>query len=1668
MKVRDLNQYITHLCDGQETINLLGTDKELFLKAMNGKQKKLNSLVSGAASFASNAEEQLFYEFVQNAFDAKADSLFFYANKDYLIVLNNGEPFYTDLDIFDDDKEHRDGQLYNFLAKGQSLKLDDDTKLGKYGQGSKLLYTLLAEVNYNANTEDLLKEAIINNKKGPYLISWYDKSQLDALLINVNEWVPAQADDYESHLLFAKILMSYYPIAPGQNQEFFNDKEATDAIRAFEKLVDPRRNMHFLTRGTALIIPLGEGKYEAIVSKLNLENVRTRLGGFASITSDQDRNEGKKLEHIYVMGEEVEQHPVKSVFVEFQEGGRDFFYHFAFNPTFAEKGYVNFFKGLPILQTKFNLGFIVDSQVFEVDDSRQRINDQQKTEIQLVQAYKHLIIELEKIKDSSPEDFDYIYDSLLAYNYSSDDEKNFVRDSFYSVFRPFLLKYVRTSDGSYQPFESVYIPEERDGKVKFNNIPLNTIGIGGKFWFNPDVYSRYCRHFKGRNFNVLTLSDILSGADEDKLSAWIKSLPRDQYNSFHNLCVNTEGIPNDIKVFRSDKLNLYSYDDIYGEEDIYYSDEEHMNLFVAMEHICEPIVTEIQDNDYETLLKKINTNIEKYRCKSVLSETICEILKLISTEGDYVVEDICLLENWRNEYLPFYDLLSDTPDGTSLFDDFKIKGYIPDALSEVKWLASSSEMNLWNWTKRNFDKLKEVEGWGKNTKNYLADIRKVYSASIKAVNTTDKLYLYLDAEGKPIDTPCYTISNFDKLSASEYEDFTAAFPSINFVPGHYEKDLTNAPFSLETIHIDGLIKGLKDVDFATLRLIVKAYDGYESFMKKYHLIEASNKFSILEMASGGKNYFDNVPLELRKALVEANFYQVPFSAQALFNNENGFFDLKNNPDLIKKAIERIRDKILLFPVIKGCSEDVITLYFRKLGYINIDSKITEEDLRWQIIKFAANRTSETCDYKSILFEKIRHNSEGLPESIMDNMVCIEGRPYSIYDLDIEYKNDDKQIESFLECLPSDACADFFKDNYYSDRMDEVSIETLYEDLKNTYLTTEQLRFCLDYSFHMGGNYDNLEIEDSEADLASAMDMIKENQFIGFDRYFKIEDFDPDNQVFADKKWLTDEEQLPYPLQTWLGKNPEATNLFDSIWTEDNYEHIISRKAIYNNEVLLESYLPEFKNEDEAGIRTISWLLSQNTEYIYGQPAYVAITKIIERLPDDYSIIPFLRYTEKVFTKEGSEEISPIFKLEEYEIEGLFLSSYNWAKGPFLDLLKDRNEIKAFFKSSKVFLYNESDLLSRRKIKAERLDISIKVNKGDYQELSHPVYEIWKSMPESKGVKILLSNHPIGIQFIIHSSIRQYVTIGIADMDYGYETNKKVIIKYPNEDNLTPFKTIAKHISDIEFFKEPFIALQGLLVDQLEYLEKLADDKGVDINSLVDIAPQKSKEDQNTEQASKENETLKKISDNLNEEQLERLSKNIDTVNDVLENFSGEQLQQIQDKKNQILAALEDMAEEDESQESKVRQTIGFIGELIYARYLEKQGKDFVHAALEGIGEYDFHNKTDKTYVDVKTTIYSLKDGTAPFYLHRSQNIFMQKHPHDKYRIVRISLTDLSLKATYERLRDTYGPDANPLVDDRLRKECERIAKRYWGGAHIEEFDARSPEYSIKIEQKIKK
>lgn len=76
-------------------------------------------------------------------------------------------------------------------------------------------------------------------------------------------------------------------------------------------------------------------------------------------------------------------------------------------------------------------------------------------------------------------------------------------------------------------------------------------------------------------------------------------------------------------------------------------------------------------------------------------------------------------------------------------------------------------------------------------------------------------------------------------------------------------------------------------------------------------------------------------------------------------------------------------------------------------------------------------------------------------------------------------------------------------------------------------------------------------------------MILSNNFVGFDKYFKIKDLDFNIQIYANHKLLLENEYLPNDLQEWLDKNPTGINLFTKLTTSDN-PFIAVRQALLDN------------------------------------------------------------------------------------------------------------------------------------------------------------------------------------------------------------------------------------------------------------------------------------------------------------------------------------------------------------------------------------------------------------------------------------------------------------------------------------------------------------------------
>lgn len=1645
MKIRDLRTYIADRCNIEEPdLSLLGDSEEPFLRSLWGDDKSVESLIEESANFAQHSEEQLFYEFVQNAFDANATDLFFYVNREYLIVLNNGEPFYTDKKV--KGEEPRDGQLYNFLAKNKSIKYNRDDKLGQHGQGSKLLYTLLIDDSVGHNRPALIK-AIRDEKKGPVLISWANSVQLQNFLLDRYDWTYETPYDDRENLLVAKIVLSYYPIMPGIDESLFSEKDYHRVVAAFKDLVDPKRNENRLKQGTALIIPLGEGQYEKIFAKQNKEKVLARLGTFASIQKDKMHNVSKKLERIYVFGNETELRPVASIHHSTKIKGEEYNFHFAFHPDFADDNCVNFFKALPILQTRYHLGFIIDSQDFDTDPSRQRLLFQDTVAEQMSLVFPEILKQIISFKKTDPDKFYIFYSSLLSSKILIDDNDEIVKlkAAFEATFKPFLCDNVLSISGNYIP-----LSKARCSKT-FINFDLRELGIDQFEWINKEVGEMYQKNI-GVHIAEGTVSELVCVADTNKLIRWIAKIRPEVYKKFHKACIAElwhDTNYQTTKLFRSNKGNLYSKTEILSSSRIlFFNDVVKKDVFEAWddaEFIEEPI-TLMAEPYLECLYNKIAGNESYFASTNASKELACTILSLyVSISSAYDKKDkvsrLAILSNRLGQRVSFDQLFYSRPDSTVLFDNFMVKGYLPQSASET-WFVT--EKNRWKWIENNFTSIVALKDWDEMSRDYIHDIVSTFKArpylpkpfptSIPQQISFTPLSLYLSEDGIPVATKQFKLkNNGKKLSEDEYNLIKKTFPSSSLCYYKNLSTLTQDPFKLDSLSVEDLVVESSPYSLDVIQVFFKLEPD---ILDKWFIVKESRGYSLHKL--GGKDNYISADLSslVRNCLKSGNFVEIPEEVIPFIKEDKKESYIPSSVDFLKKAIDRCPYCEELLPLVEKSDETIKYKYLNKITLWFDQQPISEEDIRWRVLNFGIQNQT----FRSAIFSKIQFCNNCLPSSVKKSEIKLRSHEYNVYDLNKDIEKANADVESFLSILPDRKA---FKDAYYAATQEDVTKEFLYNALNKRSLSVVQLQFCIDYSIDQNMLSNTLCLSDNN-NLTAALDMLLNEKYTQFDKYFSIPGFNKSTQIFAESNLLVEEEKLPTVLYNWLVKNETAVNLIDGLQTSDNY-YIKIRKSILDNSDYRIN-VKDFSLNLRSVRNTVLWLRALGRTFAFGEPAFKTTMDIINSLDDNYTDLPMLSYTG-ILSNPTDEEKTPVplFMISDPVYNSYFVHT-DRSSQIHNQLVKSENFRKMVRQNGSFFITPSIDFLTRHRLNKKHVLRSEKSanDSSSYKEWEDAVYLAWK---EKTSLSIWLSPQKISSYFCI-SCLDDIVYKEARDeSDMGYQYKKRVIIKYPNNNNLSVLKNLelAAQNSDLDWFLPDFVQLQGMFLDKLEQLQSIANEKGTTIESVIDSSAnhnsQNNQSSGNITVSEDKREYIQLIADSLEPDVLELISKNVDLVLDALEGAM------------------------DKEPESKVRQIIGYIGEQIYELYLKDKLKiRYENVADQGKGEYDFVKTDENVYIDVKTNLYSLKDGNAPFYIHKSQNRFMQKNPDSQFRIVRISLTDLDLIDEYKRLRCEVGKDIDPRSDEKLMKECRKIAEKYWKKAKIETFVSSSPEYSIKIER----
>ena len=375
------------------------------------------------------------------------------------------------------------------------------------------------------------------------------------------------------------------------------------------------------------------------------------------------------------------------------------------------------------------------------------------------------------------------------------------------MFVPFFEEFVLTASGDYEKIDNVRSFAEN------YEVPLKEIGITEYKWIDDSIKKDLHRH--KIDVGRIDFSTLLSDAEPLKLAEWINNLSANDYSEFNKLSnahKNERGVQ-EVKIFRSNKGNLFSYSELNSKANIYFPLEEGMK-FGECEHINE-ILSDINQPVYiANLFDKIKTNIASFRLSDSTKEDAANLLAWIATKEQHytykIKTEIFLLQDWHDSYKPFNSLLEERPKDTILFDKYCVKGFIPEAVRKNSWLLnpSKAKTTFWEWVKSNWANLKEDEGWSENTHKYISDIKSAF----KAVDTksqdqidTKTLTLFLDKEGKPTTQLRAIVNNVSKLTEDEYNYLEANVAHLRLLPYEFCKELMEAPFRVETVQSANIV-----------------------------------------------------------------------------------------------------------------------------------------------------------------------------------------------------------------------------------------------------------------------------------------------------------------------------------------------------------------------------------------------------------------------------------------------------------------------------------------------------------------------------------------------------------------------------------------------------------------------------------------------------------------------------------------------------------------------------------------------------------------------------------------------------------------------------------------------------------------------------------------------
>ena len=1649
MEIIYIDQYVKNITGQQGSNGSLGNDDEAFLTKLMGEATSLTNHVENISSFAGSSTRQLFYELLQNANDVKATHFGVGYDDSSILIVNNGAPFR----LLPSGKDAKKDDLRAFLAKGKGTKYDDEETIGKYGQGSKLLYNLLTDRS-DRNQQEALGQAIIEEHKGIILFSWSSSLQRQALMTyQEGQSIGFRSDVYNSDFpVLLKIVLTYFPVLPGKEYKINSSSKVLfplSELEVFSRTLynffsAPRINESAFENGSALFILLGEGKGNAVRDAVDdnlISGVRTSLPLLNQRIKSVQFN--KKIV------------TKSSEFYEAQLnilGDKTARIFWPKSLSQVQGKLVNFFQYFPITNEVHGLNLIIDSKEFNIAGSRQNLDFASDYTKLVLKGISDAFIDYIRMLGTTAKETELIalikaiVKSSLA-DKTSDNQT--VKTLFYDALIPALKENIPTTKG---------IRYSRNVDCILNtskvNVDTATLGIENQFWVNDDLQNVASELSSVLEIKIWGISDILKAfTSSDARDKWINNLPEQDYQ---NIIEELKGLSpariRELPFLKFSDRKAYSFDEALKNEMLVLLDEKAYPIKEILinsgfivggrevlqggeKGLLEKLASSIPNplTRWKAIWAKINTGALLHTEKWQIFRTLRD--KWTLSEA-YLKDELLLFKNRERIPQPLSKMLnpghSHAPSG--ILQSFEL--FPPEVYYNELDLYLMEPKHIWNTLTQKWENVKSEISL-QNYTQVLKDLVQLFQAKESGVKLQAQEWL-INQNGQLVSRDNILYSpGIAALPQDQYSSLSALIERIadnlnlvhfSFIRQLHQIDFAELPNSRLENLAEKIARNSSQISLSEAKLLFSFRSNQEYFFSTFKINKVDENIFLVNSQAGVQFYASDVKIS-RFLKTKDNYFELPRQLYETFKEDGG---LKRDhgagvDDFARKLMADFGAQKEFIDLVLKCNQETQSLYLNGIQRFDLNTEnntgeYTRDSFEVKLIDLAKRLKH---------FENLRTKTyvDGTPLGSLtyEDSVLLKGNElkfhFKLSDLLTEYAAQATTINRLLDKFSNRFNASNFLETRSYPEGDIFNKILLDKELSNP----ERVSFVAAYLLtkdpsRNNQNHDLGDLNWQNLDKAQVLSSLYKHEMTLFEQVIGNHYWNPKHHIYAPDcdVYLLDEEKLPVWAKKWLGGNQERLKFLKAAGLRtDNDPALVFRKAVLSEEFLSREAITKVVNQPQPE-NTLKWLSGCNHSSEYRSATRSLVNEFIDQLAVKSGKLP--SYLQR-FNKDGRVAIHgmslPFNALSLSDLKEEDLSII-----PDVVSKTDRALVDIDGLSPEIQKRLEANGIPSALLEKEISDQSAIV----LQEWTSVKYKEWKEDYNRYNIRVTQRAVPL-TYYLKYGEVEKEISVRSIETSIRHKRKDDhidlIVFQEPNKSVLEAIQEAKE-----ELFKGKYKPLADLLAkftvnDEDQVLLDFIKDKKVTKEKLEELLKGRQSVNEPPQPYIPGSPDSTGVIIDVTEEERQKIENSPEAIKNLINKFDESELAEMSERWQEIKDFME--GTEHKSSPSLL---IGYIGEVLVVEWLKRinSALSVDHVTIsrkdgrieQKYTAYDILVKhREQTFeIDVKTTIKPLEEvsKSVAFYVSRRQYDHIANNPDNNYFIFRISLKELELDSFYQELK----------------------------------------------------